>query len=244
MLFLHHRSDFPYLTPQQGKAFSWRSSMLLTRKSSRKNKPESFFKKMKTQLSSFLSLFTTRLLADRVFMLKTKKFNLDFVSVPKHFFAGTLAAHACSMQRPQTFVHSSTGPLFILFTRVPRDPEDYHVRDNAKKTSFHSKLRHFIQHLKPPEITVQFVGEKQSQIFTYIYAHALLKCRDSATRLGTLIYLRRKKRSPSTIAADRTSPVVRQTFVKVRGHRMKPIDIIRSNQEVHEHSEIYIRHPR
>ena len=135
-------------------------------------------------------------------------------------------------------------PLFILFTRTPRGPEGDHVRVNAKKTSFHSKLRHFIQHLKPPEITVQFVGEKQSQIFTYIYAHALLKCRHSATHLGSLIYLRRKKQSPSTIAADRTSPVVRQNFVKVRGHRMKPIDIIGFNQEVHEHSEIYIRQLR
>lgn len=49
-----------------------------------------------------------------------------------------------------------------------------------------------IQHLKPPKITVQFVGEKHSQILTYIYTHALLKCRDSSTRLSSLSYLRSK----------------------------------------------------
>ena len=48
-------------------------------------------------------------------MLKTKKFNLDFVSVPKHFSAGTLAAHACSMQRPQTFVHTVWSARFSFF---------------------------------------------------------------------------------------------------------------------------------
>ena len=63
----------------------------------------------------------------------------------------------------------------ILVTRASRDLKKTASKQRIcpeKKRSLHIKLRHFIiQHLKPPEITVQFVC-----LSTYIYTPALLKC--------------------------------------------------------------------
>lgn len=80
--------------------------------------------------------------------------------------------------RPQTFVQVDRPAISHSCCQSFKGPEEDYVNANnfPEKTSFPSELRHFIQHFTPPEITVQFVREKQSHISACIYTHALLRC--------------------------------------------------------------------